>query len=105
MPSAVSSLLSARPKRPGSKAASRVAIVARVNVQTTGKSALLSPRCPGLFRTGPRFPALKSYSSFMKHVQRQQSLLNLPRRNLVANALQHLAENAIGQPETLEVKF
>ena len=41
----------------------------------------------------------------MKHVQRQQSLLNLPRRNLVANALQHLAENAIGQLETLEVKF
>jgi len=41
----------------------------------------------------------------MKHVQRQQSPLNVPRHNLVANALQHLAEDAIGQPETLAVKF
>lgn len=65
IPVAVSSLLSTRPTRPGSKAAFRVAIVAGVNVQTTGRSTMLSPSFAGLFRTGPRFPALKSYSSLM----------------------------------------
>lgn len=47
----------------------------------------------------------QGYAACFEHLQLQQAPLDLLRGRIVADALQHLAEDDIGQSETLAIEF